>query len=210
MQTEVEVDRYLLRPEDAAHVLSIGRSKLYELLASGRLPSVMIDGCRRVRTEDIEASSPTSTRRRRRHTARLPLMMASSPRASSTSASTSPSCSPTHRPPVGVGGRLPEEERWPSGRGGSATARPHTTSSCADQTARSTARRSTRSVTRWHGRQSSARTALGTGGSIRRPDVSRCGRTPTSGCGRGGSRRGPRRSTRASSSTSSRRSATHR
>lgn len=55
MRTEVEVDRYLLRPEDAAHVLSIGRSKLYELLASGRLASVMIDGCRRVRTEDIEA-----------------------------------------------------------------------------------------------------------------------------------------------------------
>jgi excisionase family DNA binding protein len=55
MRTEVEVDRYLLRPEDAAHVPSIGRSKLYELLASGRLPSVTIDGCRRVRTEDIEA-----------------------------------------------------------------------------------------------------------------------------------------------------------
>jgi excisionase family DNA binding protein len=55
MRTEVEVDRYLLRPEDAAHVLSIGRSKLYELLASGRLPSVTIDGCRRVRSDDIEA-----------------------------------------------------------------------------------------------------------------------------------------------------------
>lgn len=51
------MDRYLLRPEDAAHVLSIGRSKLYDLLASGRLPSVTIDGCRRIRirTEDIEA-----------------------------------------------------------------------------------------------------------------------------------------------------------
>lgn len=49
------MDRYLLRPEDAAHVLSIGRSKLYELLASGRLASVTIDGCRRVRIEDIEA-----------------------------------------------------------------------------------------------------------------------------------------------------------
>lgn len=49
------MDRYLLRPDDAASVLSIGRSKLYELLASGRLASVMIDGCRRVRLEDIEA-----------------------------------------------------------------------------------------------------------------------------------------------------------
>jgi excisionase family DNA binding protein len=52
---EVAVDRFLLRPEDAAHVLSIGRSKLYELIASGRLASVMIDGCRRVRVEDLEA-----------------------------------------------------------------------------------------------------------------------------------------------------------
>jgi excisionase family DNA binding protein len=52
---EVAVDRFLLRPEDAAHVLSIGRSKLYELIASGRLASVMIDGCRRIRVEDVEA-----------------------------------------------------------------------------------------------------------------------------------------------------------
>ena len=50
-----KVDRLLLRPEDAAQVLSIGRSKLYELLASGRLDSVTIDGCRRIRLGDIEA-----------------------------------------------------------------------------------------------------------------------------------------------------------
>lgn len=31
------MDRFPLRPEDAAHVLSIGRSKLYELIADGRL-----------------------------------------------------------------------------------------------------------------------------------------------------------------------------
>lgn len=49
------MDRFLLRPEDAAHALSIGRSKLYELIASGRLASVMIDGCRRIRVEDLEA-----------------------------------------------------------------------------------------------------------------------------------------------------------
>lgn len=49
------MDRFLLRPEDAAHVPSIGRSKLYELIADGRLDSVTIDGCRRVRVEDIEA-----------------------------------------------------------------------------------------------------------------------------------------------------------
>jgi len=55
MRTEVEMDRYLLRPEDAAHVRSIGRSKLYELLASGRFGLVTIDGCLRIRIEDIEA-----------------------------------------------------------------------------------------------------------------------------------------------------------
>ena len=49
------MDRFLLRPEDAAHALSIGRSKLYELIADGRLESVTIDGCRRIRVEDVEA-----------------------------------------------------------------------------------------------------------------------------------------------------------
>lgn len=49
------MDRLLLRPEDAAQALSIGRSKLYELLASGRLGSVTIDGCRRIRVDDLEA-----------------------------------------------------------------------------------------------------------------------------------------------------------
>lgn len=49
------MDRLLLRPEDAAQALSIGRSKLYELLASGRLGSVTIDGCRRIRVEALEA-----------------------------------------------------------------------------------------------------------------------------------------------------------
>lgn len=49
------MDRLLLRPEDAAQVLAIGRSKLYELRASGRLGSVTIDGCRRIRVEDLEA-----------------------------------------------------------------------------------------------------------------------------------------------------------
>ena len=49
------MQRFLLRPVEAARVLSIGRSKLYELLASGRLASVTIDGCRRIRIEDLES-----------------------------------------------------------------------------------------------------------------------------------------------------------
>jgi excisionase family DNA binding protein len=40
--------KLLLTPEDAADLLSIGRSKLYELIGDGRLASVRIDASRRV------------------------------------------------------------------------------------------------------------------------------------------------------------------
>ena len=36
--------RLLLRPTEAAEAIGIGRSKVYELLASGELPSILI-GC---------------------------------------------------------------------------------------------------------------------------------------------------------------------
>lgn len=42
------VDKLLLTPEEAAEALSIGRSKLYELLADGALESVAIGACRRI------------------------------------------------------------------------------------------------------------------------------------------------------------------
>jgi excisionase family DNA binding protein len=42
------VDKLLLTPEEAASVLSIGRSKVYELMSDGRLTSVRIDASRRV------------------------------------------------------------------------------------------------------------------------------------------------------------------
>jgi excisionase family DNA binding protein len=42
------VDKLLLTPEDAAAVLSIGRSKLYELIAAGTLETVAIGACRRI------------------------------------------------------------------------------------------------------------------------------------------------------------------
>lgn len=32
----------LLRPDEAAHLLSIGRSKLYQLMAAGAIPTVRI------------------------------------------------------------------------------------------------------------------------------------------------------------------------
>jgi excisionase family DNA binding protein len=47
------VEKLLLTPEEAAEMLSIGRSKLYELLATGELASIRLGGCRRVPTEAI-------------------------------------------------------------------------------------------------------------------------------------------------------------
>jgi excisionase family DNA binding protein len=42
------MEKMLLNPIEAATALSISRSKLYELMAAGRIGSVRIDGCRRV------------------------------------------------------------------------------------------------------------------------------------------------------------------
>lgn len=42
------MEKLLLTPEDAADLLSIGRSKLYELIGDGQLASVRIGACRRV------------------------------------------------------------------------------------------------------------------------------------------------------------------
>jgi excisionase family DNA binding protein len=45
---KANVDKLLLTPTEAAQVLSISRSKLYELMSQGRLTSVRIDASRRV------------------------------------------------------------------------------------------------------------------------------------------------------------------
>ena len=42
------LDKLLLTPEEAAEVLSIGRSKVYELIGHGRLASIRIDKSRRI------------------------------------------------------------------------------------------------------------------------------------------------------------------
>jgi excisionase family DNA binding protein len=42
--------RMLLRAEEIAEVLGIGRSTVYDLMRTGRLRSVKIGGCRRVST----------------------------------------------------------------------------------------------------------------------------------------------------------------
>jgi excisionase family DNA binding protein len=47
-----EPDR-LLTTAEAATVLGIGRSKLYELMARGAITSVKVDRCRRFRQSDV-------------------------------------------------------------------------------------------------------------------------------------------------------------
>ncbi len=49
----MSVDKLLLKPEEAAEVLSIGRSKVYELIGSGELASVRIGTSRRVPAEAL-------------------------------------------------------------------------------------------------------------------------------------------------------------
>jgi excisionase family DNA binding protein len=45
----------LYRVTDVAEALSLSRAKVYELITSGALRSVRIDGARRVRAADLEA-----------------------------------------------------------------------------------------------------------------------------------------------------------
>jgi excisionase family DNA binding protein len=46
--------KLLLKPVEAAEVLGIGRTKLFELLGSGALESVQIGHCRRVPFDAVE------------------------------------------------------------------------------------------------------------------------------------------------------------
>jgi excisionase family DNA binding protein len=49
------MDELLLRPTEAARLLGIGRSKVYELLAKGELPSIRIGGSVRVPVDALRA-----------------------------------------------------------------------------------------------------------------------------------------------------------
>jgi excisionase family DNA binding protein len=49
------VEKILLTPVEAAAALGIGRSKVYELLQSGQLPSVHIGRCRRVPADAVHS-----------------------------------------------------------------------------------------------------------------------------------------------------------
>jgi len=61
------MDTLLLNAEQAAEALAISRSKIYELLASGDLPSVQIGRCRRIPTSALadfvkDLASPSMSR----------------------------------------------------------------------------------------------------------------------------------------------------
>jgi excisionase family DNA binding protein len=47
------MEKILLRPVEAAEAIGIGRSKVYELLASGQLPSVRIGSSVRIPVEGL-------------------------------------------------------------------------------------------------------------------------------------------------------------
>ena len=49
------MERLLLRPTEAAEAIGIGRSKVYELLARGELPSVKIGSSVRVPLDELRA-----------------------------------------------------------------------------------------------------------------------------------------------------------
>jgi excisionase family DNA binding protein len=48
-------EKLLYRIGEVAHYLSLSRSKTYELVRAGHIPSVRIDGVRRVRGADVVA-----------------------------------------------------------------------------------------------------------------------------------------------------------
>ena len=48
------MERLLLRPLEAADSVGIGRSKMYELLANGEIPSVRIGGVIRVPVDRLK------------------------------------------------------------------------------------------------------------------------------------------------------------
>ncbi|MBX9361306.1 helix-turn-helix domain-containing protein [Streptomyces sp. WAC04114] len=51
----VPIDRLLYKPEEAAEVLALGRSTIYELMAEGTLRYVKRGRSRRIRRSDLEA-----------------------------------------------------------------------------------------------------------------------------------------------------------
>lgn len=55
IQKNLPIEKLLLTVKEAGYVLSVSRSKVYELMNSGDLPSVYVGGSRRIRVSDAEA-----------------------------------------------------------------------------------------------------------------------------------------------------------
>jgi len=53
--SEEQAPRLLYRVTEAAAMLSLSRAKVYELINSGALRSVRIDGARRIKAADLQA-----------------------------------------------------------------------------------------------------------------------------------------------------------
>ena len=51
----LNAEKLLYRAEEAADCLGLSRTKINELIQSGILPAVKVDGCRRVRRDDLRA-----------------------------------------------------------------------------------------------------------------------------------------------------------
>ncbi len=54
METATATAKLLLKPEEAARALGIGRTRMYKLLRCGEVHSVLIGRSRRVRPEDLK------------------------------------------------------------------------------------------------------------------------------------------------------------
>lgn len=48
-------EKLMLRPTEAADALGVSRSKAYELIAEGKIPSVRVGGCVRVPVAALQA-----------------------------------------------------------------------------------------------------------------------------------------------------------
>jgi len=55
MDREVRMDRLLLKPDEVAQILGLGRTTVYEMIAAGTLPSVRLGRVIRLRWVDVEA-----------------------------------------------------------------------------------------------------------------------------------------------------------
>jgi excisionase family DNA binding protein len=47
-------ERLMLRPTEAGDAIGVSRSKIYELIASGQIPSIRVDGAVRVPVKALE------------------------------------------------------------------------------------------------------------------------------------------------------------